>query len=511
MDDQGGNLTAVLIACFGVIIVLGGLAAIGYGIYKIFFDSDSPNPGPTQYKWHCSESPLTVKCKDNEETVVDDSNCAHIFKPSGESCPTWNVNTWVPCTNEKQTRIVQCMDTAEKIVEGCPGTRPASERSCGQWVTDGTCLNGETKSTCILEGKHVDDEHCDGLDIQIADKHCNDQGADQEYTWTSPRCSDGPFEVLCQNNKGVVVPDSNCNRVLKPPEVTDCPSWTTEEWSPCNEYEQTRNVRCHDNKGKVVSDQECTTLKPSQVTDCPLWKTQTWSNCSDHNKKTREVWCKNAAGKIVEGCSDGTKPISEEACEPSPSVGQYFKVFVNDDETIVPYQQDGKYHPIIKITDIAIDGDGSIITMESTAWPVAIKVNYVHATRKLVASQWGSVSGIWTTRGMEWDSLESGLIYVRVRAMDHSPQWGIGNIFRHSKDPDHADIKIYTKSPNSFTFQSEQRGWRNKMYTLSWENDPNILNGPDEWDAQPEFYEDNTGSGVEWSNGLRWERVSPVR
>jgi len=178
------------------------------------------------------------------------------FKAAGEIVYKWHEDDWSACNNicgeGIQTRNVQCIDSDGNIVsdDKCPGIKPDSKKTC------------------------FDESGCE-----------KEVYSWQSSSWStcSNSCGDGDQTrtVQCVDNNGNKVSDSKCSNP-KPDDRQSCfddsgceketYSWDADLWSSCSntcgDGIQTRTVRCIDNNGNTVADNNCAGSKLDNNRNC---------------------------------------------------------------------------------------------------------------------------------------------------------------------------------------------------------------------------------------------------
>lgn len=254
----------------------------------------------------------------------DSQNC------SGDACAqntdySWFTNGFgmcsVPCGGGTSTQTVECHRNSDNVV-----------------VPDGSCQPPKPDST----------------------KTCNMQACSMTYNWNvgpygscSLSCGGGTQarSVLCQDQSGKTVADSNCTTAK--PAVTascntdPCVGTVTYSWSvtqglcskQCGGGTATDVVVCKGSDGSVAPDSKCSatpkppTTRTCNTNTCPESYTYNWEagafgacsvDCGD-GVQTRSIACKRNDGQYVSTtyCDPNTKPAMQQTCHPKDcSVGR---------------------------------------------------------------------------------------------------------------------------------------------------------------------------------------------
>jgi hypothetical protein len=216
------------------------------------------------------------------------------------------------CGGGTQTQVVDCRRTIDDVVVAdnlCSGTKPASSKSCNVQACPNPTYNWNI-------------------------------GA---YGMCSKTCGGGvkTRTVVCQDNNGATVADSNCTPPK--PDTSDtcntdaCPvvsyDWYTTHGTcskQCGGGTEQDTVVCKKNDGTIVADSFCNAAtKPAtshscNTDPCPqvytyAWEPGTWSACSKQcgaGLQTRSIACKRNDGAYVPEnyCDAATKPAAQQAC-----------------------------------------------------------------------------------------------------------------------------------------------------------------------------------------------------
>ncbi|XP_007901195.1 ADAMTS-like protein 2 isoform X2 [Callorhinchus milii] len=263
-------------------------------------------------------------CVRYDGVEVDESHCDAVTRPepthefcSGRECPPrWETSRWSECSRTcgegYQFRTVRCW----KMIA------PGFDSSVYDELCDTTELT-----------KPVERKLC-------RNKSCGPQWEVSEWSECSARCgSRGAMrrEVRCS------VEPRLCDESTKPSNKKECLGppcdrrWTASDWGPCSgacgEGRMTRYVVCRNNEGKILSDSQCDPVaKPLAVHPCgdkncrAHWVSQEWEQCNatcGRGKKTRRILCaglENGVYKEYEepGCDLSKKPEEEAACFERP-------------------------------------------------------------------------------------------------------------------------------------------------------------------------------------------------
>ncbi|MBN3310281.1 THSD4 protein, partial [Amia calva] len=166
-----------------------------------------------------------------------------------------------------------------------------------------------------------------------------------EWSECSKTCGPGiqHRQVLCRQatvNQTTTVPPHHCRYLEKPATTTTCQLKICSEWQirtewtscsvPCGVGQRTRDIKCVDNLGDVVEDEECNMkLKPGDSENCDMgacsksWFITEWSDrCSAEcgsGSQTRDVVClmNHISSLPLEGCGN-EKPTETKACDFGP-------------------------------------------------------------------------------------------------------------------------------------------------------------------------------------------------
>lgn len=238
----------------------------------------------------------------------------------GTSCPPGSYSWFEggfnicskPCGGGTQTQTVECRRNSDNVAvpdSFCTGTKPASSRTCNaQTCTSTYTWNAGPWGTCS--------------------KTCG--GGNRTRT------------VVCQDQAGATVADSNCSAANKPATSETCntntcppvnPAWHVTPGTcskPCGGGTATDVVVCKAADGTIVADSYCSatpkppTTRTCNTHTCPLtytyaWEPGSWSTCSKtcgDGTQTRTVTCKRNDGQYVaESFCTGTKPATQQTCK----------------------------------------------------------------------------------------------------------------------------------------------------------------------------------------------------
>lgn len=248
------------------------------------------------------------------------------------NCPTGTTYSWheggfgqcsKACGGGSQTQVVSCRRSIDDVVVAdslCSGTKPASTKDCNVQTCPSPTYNWNI-------------------------------GA---YGACTVSCGGGTKTrtVICQDNGGATVADSNCSQP-KPPTQDVCNTDTctayTYSWyvvqGPCSKEcgggMATDTVSCKRSDGTIVADSLCSgagakppTSRTCNPDPCPqvytyAWEPGAWSTCSKacgDGLQTRAIACKRNDGAYVPEnlCDASTKPASQQACKikDCPSTGR---------------------------------------------------------------------------------------------------------------------------------------------------------------------------------------------
>ncbi|XP_071948367.1 ADAMTS-like protein 2 [Antedon mediterranea] len=271
----------------------------------------------------CDEGRITrlINCwrmiKPGLDTSVDSGQCAHIPKPnSSEPCenmpctPTWRSSEWkscnVSCGEGYETRDVSCVGPFNVACD--QSTKPVAEKRCDA-------------GRCKYQWHALSDwTLCPGIcGVQTRNLECRDYNG---TTVTSQFCQE-----IEQRYEGQLCGAKTCSN-----------RWVPQPWSPCSakcgQGTRTRTVICASvESNKMVVHPEnagyCSGIMPSRSSRCyngncvsrtvGQWFTSKWSECSvtcGNGYRHRDVKC-YYKGVEVNGCINGSKPVSQMVCHKS--------------------------------------------------------------------------------------------------------------------------------------------------------------------------------------------------
>lgn len=291
-----------------------------------------------------------------EQTVTDFSACTYSWAPGAWSAPTNQ------CGASTQTREVTCVrSNGDKMPDAAcsaAGAKPALEQQAyvisgckanwvpGAWGASvpacGTSSQTRTVTCLRADGVTVSDDQC------ILEKPATKQAVKDYSTCVDGRTPENPFgwtvgqygplsttcgqavqtrSVLCTDDDGKTVPDSNCKLAkpvgeLKSLQTSSCTyQWQTGDYGPfqpaCGKTARNRTVTCTRSDGSAVGDSFCSAAGTKPVSTDPYtdysactfgWAVGawgTWSSTCGTGTQSRTVSCQR---------SDGT-PATEDNCK----------------------------------------------------------------------------------------------------------------------------------------------------------------------------------------------------
>ncbi|KAI1883720.1 hypothetical protein AGOR_G00234450 [Albula goreensis] len=244
-----------------------------------------------------------------------------------------------------------------------PGTQlhpdqlsPYSWRRTGSTLCSATCGTGRQRGiyNCVELETNVlvpEDlcEHAQSPVIQEED--CNTQPCPAfwdvgEWSECSKPCGPGVQhrQILCRQPQGngsvITVTPRQCRHLEQPETSASCQLKICSEWQirsdwtpcsvPCGVGQRTRDVKCLDNLGDVVTDEECNMkLRPEDVRNCDMgpcarsWFFTRWSDrCSAEcggGQRSRSVVClmNHISSLPLDGCED-ERPEDVMPCDLGP-------------------------------------------------------------------------------------------------------------------------------------------------------------------------------------------------
>ncbi|KAL3982766.1 Thrombospondin type 1 domain family protein [Acanthocheilonema viteae] len=295
---------------------------------------------------------------DGRETVISDSHCHQLKKPSDRaqcyvdcSGRKWIYTEWTSCsatcgTSGINRRQAFCIDHANRRLDdrACEqAIKEKTEKECnrmpcpkwvyGSWSECSRSCDGGVKvrhASCQdAAGREVHSTMCNSKEKHDWEK-CNEQICTQwkfgAWGSCSVSCGDGieTRDAVCTDLSGRTLDQSLCDRreriVQKPCHRMACPSWHLGSWSVCSvsclDGWKTRHVSCVDANGNEVSDEQCLrqgearpqSHQPCNQGPCPFWRTSDWTKCSVScgvGVRARNIEC-IYRDQVVDGslCSD---------------------------------------------------------------------------------------------------------------------------------------------------------------------------------------------------------------
>uniref|UniRef100_A0A4W3HL18 Si:ch211-267e7.3 n=1 Tax=Callorhinchus milii TaxID=7868 RepID=A0A4W3HL18_CALMI len=313
-------------------------------------------------------------CVRYDGVEVDESHCDAVTRPepthefcSGRECPPrWETSRWSECSRTcgegYQFRTVRCwkmiapgFDSSvyDELCDTTELTKPVERKlcrnkSCGpQWeVSEWSECSARCGSRGAMRREvrcSVEPRLCDESTKPSNKKECLGPPCDRRWTasdWgpCSGACGEGRMTryVVCRNNEGKILSDSQCDPVAKPLAVHPCGDkncrahWVSQEWEQCNATcgrgKKTRRILCAGLENGVYKEYEepgCDlSKKPEEEAacferPCSKWFTTSWSQCSKtcgNGVQVREVKCYQG-DELGQGCDPSTKPEAKQTCE----------------------------------------------------------------------------------------------------------------------------------------------------------------------------------------------------
>ncbi|XP_076378705.1 A disintegrin and metalloproteinase with thrombospondin motifs 9 isoform X1 [Megalopta genalis] len=168
--------------------------------------------------------------------------------------------------------------------------------------------------------------------------------------------------ATCVDSNGRPVPENNCPRHEKPLkktcELSACPTWEFEQWSPCAAIcgtgKRQKRYLCRMD-GHVVSDNFCGDSPPKVVEmcntgPCEQWQTDSWNSCSvtcGKGTRSRKVTCKTPSGTISTKCSPSNKPKEIVTCVLKPCATIMNPIKYSPDPPNGEFSQDNEVGDIV--------------------------------------------------------------------------------------------------------------------------------------------------------------------
>uniref|UniRef100_A0A915DXP0 Uncharacterized protein n=1 Tax=Ditylenchus dipsaci TaxID=166011 RepID=A0A915DXP0_9BILA len=279
-----------------------------------------------------------------EFSVPLEDDVQYLYKPG-----QWS-GCSVSCGAGVQTRTPFCIDkltdqrVSDEVCDENNATKPEFEKPCQTVDCEAEWFLGdweECSQTCGDNGWQYRVIYChkvfaDGRRITVSDGNCTEDRPAVKQTcnrFSCPEWQSGPWSacsekcgeakqyrsVTCRSQKedeeGKLLPAEACDETGKAENQRSCNlgpceglNFHTSEWDlceKCNDTQETRNVTCKDNSGRVYPLEKCLndtlTEIPTDTRACATqapciyeWHTSQWSKCSTecgHGHKTRKVHC----------------------------------------------------------------------------------------------------------------------------------------------------------------------------------------------------------------------------
>ena len=151
------------------VILISGIVSLLIGISLVLYSRYN------KYNWKESDwsdcinnkQKRVVTCVDSDGNIVTDNNCTDSKPLTEQDCKTmvydWNKTKWSDCVGGKQKRVVTCVDSDGNTVDDskCTNSKPVTQQDCK--ITPTRCDGCGKGNICLQKNGQpgsINDHNC---------------------------------------------------------------------------------------------------------------------------------------------------------------------------------------------------------------------------------------------------------------------------------------------------------------------------------------------------------------